>query len=464
MTTERFENSIFSSLIGDTEYMRKVIPHIKEEYFDTKVDKFIFKSINDSVNKYNSAPTKKMLHILVEDAKCFNSEEYRVINEIIESIGDPEPNREWMIERTEKWVQDSSIFNAVSLCVSIMDGKEKKLSRGSIPSILSDALSVCFDTRVGHDYIDDASSRWDFYHNPQERVSFDLPMFNKITGGGLPKKTLSIAMAGTNVGKSLFLCHAAAGALKQSKNVLYITLEMAEEKISERIDCNLFDLSIKQLGTITKENYLGKINDIASKTNGKLIVAEYPTSSAHVGHFKSLLNELKTKRNFVPDIIMLDYINLCQSVRIGGIGGSVNSYTFIKAVCEEVRGLAIEFNVPILSATQTNRGGFSNSEVEMTDVAEGFSLAMTVDFMFAIIRNEEMDKQNQLMVKQLKSRFGDVNYYRKFCIGVDISKFKLYHIDVDPNDVLVGAGRTDEDENPFSKVSRSSSVVDINFD
>jgi len=371
--------------------------------------------------------------IEVDEADRLPEEQYRMAMDILPDIFTySEENLDWLVERTEKWCQDRAVFNAVMESIQIIDGKHQTLSKNAIPDVLSKALSVSFDTNIGHDYIDNADQRFDFYHLDEERLAFDLDYFNKITKGGLPNKTLNIALAGTGVGKSLFMCHQAASALSMGKNVLYITMEMSEERIAERIDANLLNVPIDQLELLSKDMFRQKVHNVAHKTDGKLIIKEYPTGSAHANHFRALLNELKLKKNFIPDIIFVDYLNICASARMKGMGGAINSYTYVKSIAEELRGLAVEFDVPIVSATQTTRSGYSNDDVGLEDTSESFGLPATADFMFALITNDELKAAGQILVKQLKNRYNDPGLHQRFVIGVDRSKMRLY--DVDQND------------------------------
>jgi replicative DNA helicase len=409
--------------------MRKVIPFVKEEYFHDVADKNIYQQIQKFINKYNALPTFDAISIAFANDKTVNEKLNNLVSEKLEEIKQPvEVNSNWIIEETEKFCKDQAVYNAIMKSIQIIDGTEKTLSKDGIPSILSEALSVAFDNNVGHDYIENGDDRYQFYHQVEEKIPFDLEMFNKITNGGLPNKTLNIVLAGTGVGKSLFMCHCAASVLAQGKNVLYITLEMAEERIAERIDANLMNINIQELKDIPKSMFEQRLAKIKSKTEGRLIIKEYPTAGAHVGHFKALLNELALKRNFSPDIIYIDYLNISASSRIRQ-GGSVNSYTYIKSIAEELRGLAVEFNVPIVSATQTTRSGYANSDVELTDTSESFGLPATADLMFAIISTEELEKLGQLMVKQLKNRYNDPGVNKRFMIGVDRGKMKLYDVE-----------------------------------
>ena len=409
--------------------MRKVLPFIKNDYFEG-VYRQLFKQVGLYVQKYNKLPTQESFKIELDDADNFNDEQYRHAVEILPEIFKTEKiDNEWLIDKTEKWCQDRALHNAVMESISIIDGKHQSLSKNALPEILSDALSVNFDANIGHDYLNNFDERYEFYHKEEERIPFDLEYFNKITKGGLPNKTLNICLAGTGVGKSLFMCHQASAALTDQKNVLYITMEMAEERIAERIDANLLNIPIDQLDKMSRDMFSQKVSQLAKQTNGRLIVKEYPTGSAHSGHFRALLNELKLKKKFEPDIIFIDYLNICASSRMKAMGGSINSYTYIKAIAEELRGLAVEFDVPVVSATQTTRSGYSNSDVGLEDTSESFGLPATADLMFAIISSEELEKEGKIMVKQLKNRYNDPTYKKKFVVGVDRSKMRLYDVD-----------------------------------
>lgn len=442
--SEKIESVILGNLVANEDFCRKVLPFLEEDFFSSKIEGILFGDIKEFFSKYNKPPTPKILKIGLDDRKDMKQGEYDSALDLIDSFGEPEQNQEWLFERTEKFCKDQALYNAIMGSISILEGKDTKHNKEAIPSLLQEALAVSFDKTIGHDFFGDAEKRYEFYHLKEDRLPFGLDMFNKITKGGLPKKTLNVCLAGTNVGKSLFLCDVAAKSLQQGKNVLYITLEMAEERIAERIDCNLMDIPIDQLYRINKTDFASKIESIHKKTRGTLIVKEYPTSSAHVGHFKNLLDELKLKKGFVPDIICLDYINICCSQRLRG-NASANSYTIVKAIAEELRGMAVEYDVPILSATQTTRSGWQNTDVEMSDTSESAGLPMTVDFMFAMIRTEELDALGQIMVKQLKSRYNDVNYFKRFVVGVDINKFKLFDVDA-PVENVADTGRTKIDD------------------
>jgi archaellum biogenesis ATPase FlaH len=408
-------------------------------------------------------PSKESLIIELSDAKDLNEKQVRdsitLIN-AIEKEKDEKTEQKWLIEQTEKFCQDKAIYNAIMESVQILDNKMESKSKGEIPKLLSNALGVSFDSNVGHDYLNDSDSRYEFYHRQESRISFDLEYFNKITKGGIPNKTLSICLAGTGVGKSLFMCHVAASCLSQGQNVLYITLEMAEERIAERIDANLLNVSMNELQKMTKSEYDRKFENLRSKTHGKLIIKEYPTASANSLHFRALLNELHLKKNFQPQIIFIDYLNICSSARLKP-GANVNSYSYIKAIAEELRGLAVEFNLPIVSATQTTRGGYNNSDVELTDTSESFGLPATADFMFALISTEELQQLNQLMVKQLKNRFGDPNHYKRFVIGVDREKMRLYDAEQSAQTDLSDSG---QDDGPINTFGNRESKFKRNFD
>ena len=423
--TPNIEQTILRNLLHDEQYMRKVIPFIKPDYFQG-VYKTLFKEVGKYIGKYNKLPTQETLVIELE---TLNEEQYNMSMDIVPHLFTNEPiDENWLNDATEKWCQDRAIYNAVMESISIIDGKHESLTKNALPELLSKALGISFDTNVGHDYVENAEDRFEFYHTEEDRIPFDLDKFNKITKGGVPNKTLNIALAGTGVGKSLFMCHVAANALTQGKNVLYITMEMAEERIAERIDANLLNVPIDQLNNMSKDMFTRKVNNLAKKTNCKLIIKEYPTGSAHSGHFRALLNELKLKRQFEPDMIFVDYLNICASSRMKGMGGSINSYTYIKAIAEELRGLAVEFNVPIFSATQTTRSGYSNSDVGLEDTSESFGLPATADLMFALISTEELEKLGQFMVKQLKNRYNDPTVHKRFVIGVDRSKMRLHDV------------------------------------
>lgn len=425
----KLEQVILNQLLTDEDYLRRVIPFIKDEYFSDRKERTIFQYVKDFVEKYNSSPSTEALKISLDSDKNLTEEEFTQISEIINKFGTPQPNKEWILDETEKFCKDKAVYNAIVQSIQIIDGKDKQYTSEAIPEILKDALGVSFDNSVGHDYLVDSDDRFEFYHKLEERIPFDLEMFNKITKGGLPNKTLNIALAGTGVGKSLFMCHMAAGAMSQGKNVLYITLEMAEERIAERIDANLMNVTMDDLKNLPKQMFDDRISRIRNKTEGKLIIKEYPTASAHSGHFRALLNELNLKKEFRPDIIFIDYLNICASSRFK-MSGSVNSYIYIKGIAEELRGLAVEFNVPIVSATQTTRSGYANSDMELTDTSESFGLPATADFMFGIISTEDLEKLGQLLIKQLKNRYNDPSQHKRFVVGVDRAKMRLYDVDM----------------------------------
>lgn len=433
------EKVIFNNLINNEDYGRKVIPFLKKDYFHDKNDQVIFELIDNYVSSYNAFPTKEVLYIDLSNHNGISDEQFEECKTIIGGIPDQSDalsKMEWLIDETEKFCQDKAVYNAVMKSIEILTDKSGTLSNGAIPELLSDALAVSFDTSIGHDFLADTDSRFEFYHRKEERIPFDIEYLNKITKGGLPRKTLNVILAGTGVGKSLAMCHMASANLLDGKNVLYITMEMAEEKIAERIDANLLNVPLDQLYDIPKDMYDKKIARLREKTVGKLIIKEYPTACAGSANFRHLLNELKIKRNFVPDIIYIDYLNICASSRLKH-GAGVNSYTYIKAIAEELRGLAVEFNVPIVSATQTTRGGYDNSDVGLTDTSESFGLPATADLMFALIATDELKQLNQIMVKQLKNRYADPEMFKRFVIGVDKSRMKLYDAEQSAQDDIV---------------------------
>jgi len=440
----RIETAILKNLLQNEDYTRKVLPFLKNDYFTENADKVLYDKIHEFVVKYNSLPSKEALVIDLSDTKM-NEDEFKdsmELLDVIEKDTEDYTDINWLLDTTERFCQDKAIYNAVVESISILDNPKSKSNKGVIPEILSDALAVSFDPHVGHDYLDDSDDRFDYYHRVEERIPFDLDYFNRITKGGMPQKTLNICLAGTGVGKSLFMCHVASACLSQNQNVLYITLEMAEEKIAERIDANLLDIAVDDLHTLPKDIYDRKINNLRKTTKGKLIVKEYPTASANVNHFRSLLNELNLKRSFVPDIVFVDYINICTSSRIKA-GANVNSYTYIKSIAEELRGFAVENKVPVMSATQTTRSGYSNTDVGLEDTSESFGLPATADLMFAIISTEQMEELGQIMVKQLKNRYNDPTVNRKFVIGIDRAKMRLFDVAQSAQDELVDNGQED---------------------
>jgi replicative DNA helicase len=458
----RIEQQILSRLIYDEQYCRKVIPFIKRDYFAERKESIVVSVISEFFAKYNKPITKEILSIEIGNRKDLNEKEHVEVNSFLETLTDTPVNEDWMLENTEKFCKDRAVYNAILGSIKIIEGRDTVHTKDAIPHILSDALAVSFDNHIGHDYLDDHTSRYDFYHRIEEKIAFDLEMFNKITKGGLSKKTLNIALAGTGVGKSLFMCHMSAGCLTQGKNVLYITMEMAEERIAERIDANLLNLTMDELKVVDKDIYESRIQKITKKTQGKLIIKEYPTAGAHSGHFRALLEELKLKKEFVPDIIFIDYLNICASQRMKQ-GGSVNSYTYIKAIAEELRGLAVEYNVPIVSATQTTRSGYTNSDPGLEDTSESFGLPATADFMFALVSNEELEALNQIIVKQLKNRYNDPGFYKRFVIGIDRAKMKLYDVEASAQTGLADSGQDDTpvfDKSDFGKRAKTEGSFD----
>ncbi len=450
----KIETTILKNLLQNEDYARKVLPFLKEDYFTENCDKIVYNHINSFIIKYNNLPTKEALNIELSESKI-TEEDFKESTNLVDEIDKNEENYtdlSWLLDTTEKFCQDKAIYNAVVESISILDNPKSISDKGAIPDILSDALSVSFDPHVGHDYIDDSDDRYDFYHRVEERIPFDLDYFNRITKGGLPQKTLNICLAGTGVGKSLFMCHVASSCLAQNQNVLYITLEMAEEKIAERIDANLLDIAVDDLHSLPKDLYDKKINNLSKTTKGKLIVKEYPTASANVNHFRALLNELNLKRSFIPDIIFVDYLNICTSSRIRS-GTNVNSYTLIKSIAEELRGLAVENKLPIVSATQTTRSGYSNTDVGLEDTSESFGLPATADLMFAIISTEQMEELGQILVKQLKNRYNDPTVNRKFVVGIDRAKMKLFDVSQAAQMELVDTGQVEDDTPAFDKAT-----------
>jgi len=437
---DRIEKVILRNLVYNEEYLRKVLPFIEPDYFNDRNERVVFEHITKYAAEYNSLITKEVLQIEIEDRRDITQDEVKNIFGTINELEDIECDFEWLSDTTEKWCRDRAIYLALMESIKIADGQDDKKNRDAIPTILSDALSVSFNRNVGHDYLEDYEERYELYNRKESRIQFDLEYFNKITKGGLPNKTLNIALAGTGVGKSLFMCHHASSVLLEGKNVLYITLEMAEEKIAERIDANLLNVNIQEIVDLPKPIFEGKVTNLAKKTQGSLIIKEYPTASAHSGHFKALLNELALKKSFKPDIIFIDYLNICASSRYRA-GSNVNSYSYIKAIAEELRGLAVEANVPIVSATQTTRSGFASSDVDLTDTSESFGLPATADLMFALISTEELEGLGQIMVKQLKNRYNDPTYNRRFVIGVDRTKMRLYDCEQQAQDDLLDSGQ-----------------------
>ena len=447
---EQIEFLILKNLINNEKYLRKSIPFIKSEYFEDPHQKIVYEEIFSFVEKYNELPTKEVLSIEVEKRDDINEDSFKSVTHLISCLDESPVENEWLVDTTEKWCRDRAIYLALLDSIAIADGKDDKKGRDAIPSILSDALAVSFDNHIGHDYLQDYEERYEFYHQKEEKISFDLEFFNKITKGGLPNKTLNIALAGTGVGKSLFMCHVASSCLLQDKNVLYITMEMAEEKIAERIDANLLNVGIQDIVDLPKPMFSTKVNNITKKTMGSLVIKEYPTASAHSGHFKALLTELSLKKSFKPDIIFVDYLNICASSRYRA-NANVNSYSYIKAIAEELRGLAVESNLPIVSATQTTRSGFGSSDVELTDTSESFGLPATADLMFALISTEELEGLNQILVKQLKNRYNDPTMNKRFVVGIDRAKMRLYDCEQSAQNELVDNKQEEEYNNEDKK-------------
>ena len=443
MSTQTIERTTLSNLVYNEPYARKVLPFIKPEYFGNRHERVVFEEINKFMEKYGNQPTKEALSIELDNRKDLTDEEFKSVLTIVETLSDAQVDMQWLVDTTEKFCKDKAVYNAILNGIQIIEGKDKEHTAEAIPSILSEALAVAFDQNVGHDYVEDGENRYEFYHKKEEKLEFDLEYFNKITKGGLPQKTLNIALAGTGVGKSLFMCHMAASTLMQGKNVLYITLEMAEERIAERIDANLMNITMDDLHELPKKMFTDRLSKIQTKTNGKLIIKEYPTASAHTGHFRSLIKELALKKSFRPDVIFIDYLNICSSSRFKG-NANVGSYFYIKAIAEELRGLAVENNVPIMSATQTTRGGYSNSDVGLEDTSESFGLPATADLMFALISTEELESLNQIMVKQLKNRYNDPGSNKRFVVGIDRARMKLYDCEQEAQHDIIDSGQEDD--------------------
>jgi len=429
------EFTILNNLVTNDQFRRQAFPYLKKEYFEEEHNKLLFDLISNFIDKYEKCPTKESLAIDLQNVGSLTDQQFKISLEAIDKVSDEKVDQTWLVDSTEEWCRNRAIYLSLLESIQIADGKDEKKDKGAIPSILSDAIAVSFDNRIGHDYFSNYQERFEYYNRVEEKIPFDLSMFNKITKGGLSNKTLNVALAGTGVGKSLFMCHVAAATLLQGKNVLYITCEMSEEKIAERIDANLLGVNIQEIADLPKQIFESKVSKLMKKTQGKLIIKEYPTASAHVGHFKSLLNELTLKTSFKPDLIFVDYLNICASQRFKG--AVVNSYTYVKAIAEELRGLAVENNVPIISATQTTRSGYGSSDVDLTDTSESFGLPATADFMFALITTEESEQLNQILVKQLKNRYNDPTMNKRFAIGVDRSKMKLYDVEQSAqNDII----------------------------
>ena len=451
---ERIETTILRNLVFNEDFSRKVIPFIEPDYFEERKEKIIFEEITKFIVKYGSAITVEALNIEIENRTDLNESEIKETRDISNTLHDSVVEQQWLIDITERWCRDRAIYLALMESIALADGQDETKGRDAIPSILSDALAVSFDSHIGHDYLSDYEERYESYHRKEDKIPFDLEYFDKITKGGLPNKTLNIALAGTGVGKSLFMCHMASSVLLQGKNVLYITLEMAEEKIAERIDANLLNVNIQNITELPKPMFENKVNSLTKKTQGTLIIKEYPTASAHSGHFKSLLQELALKKSFKPDIIFIDYLNICASSRYRQ-NASVNSYSFIKAIAEELRGLAVEANLPIVSATQTTRSGFASSDVDLTDTSESFGLPATADLMFALISTEELEGLNQIMVKQLKNRYNDPTIFKRFVVGIDRAKMRLYDVEQKAQEDILDNGKEEEYDNSTAERFKS---------
>lgn len=461
----RIEEKILSGLINSEEYTRKVAPHIDPAYFADHIDKVVAQEALSFFSKYNKIATPDILKIELNNRRDLTDKELIDAHKFVDKLQPDSTDINWMLQKTEKFCKDKAVYNAIMHSIKIMDGRDEKLSQEAIPKILADALAVSFDQHVGHDYIINAMDRFEFYHKKEDKIPFDLELMNKITAGGMSKKSLNVVLAGTGAGKSLFMCHVAASTLMQGKNVLYITMEMAEERIAERIDANLLNLSMDELKVVDRKAFETRVSKIAQKTQGKLIIKEYPTASAHSGHFRALIEELKGKKDFLPELVIIDYLNICSSARLK-MGSSVNSYLFIKSIAEELRGLAVEYNVPILTATQVTRGGYNSSDVELTDTSESFGLPATADLMFALIRSEELDELNQIMVKQLKNRYADPSHYKRFVVGVDRSKMKLYDAEDSAQQGLADSGQDDTpifDKSEFGRRQRNEGFGDFKF-
>ena len=450
---EKVEFLILRNLLHNEEYLRKVVPFLKSEYFEDEKQKIVYQEIASFVEEYNELTTKEVLCIEIEKRKDITDSMFKDITSLIDELDNSPADLQWLLDTTEKWCRDRAIYLALIESISLADGKDDTKGRDAIPSILSDALAVSFDNHVGHDYLIDYEERYESYHRKEDKIPFDLEFFDKVTKGGLPNKTLNIALAGTGVGKSLFMCHFASSVLLQGKNVLYITMEMAEEKIAERIDANLLNINMQDITDLPKQMFESKVTDLSKKTQGTLIIKEYPTAAAHSGHFKGLLNELALKKSFRPDIIFIDYLNICASSRYRA-ASNVNSYSYIKAIAEELRGLAVEANLPIVSATQTTRSGFASSDVDLTDTSESFGLPATADLMFALISTEELETLNQILVKQLKNRYNDPTIHKRFVVGIDRAKMRLYDCEQKAQeDIVDNTEQTeyDDDKSKFKK-------------
>ena len=457
------EVTILSNLLYTERYARKVLPFLKVDYFTAREHKIIFLEIHEYISQYDALPSLNAIGIECQERNDLNEEQFKNVIQVLNVLSDDSTDYDWLIDTTEKWCQERAIYLSLMESVKIADGQVTKRDKGAIPSILSEALGVSFDQNIGHDYMTNAEERFDFYHRKEDKIPFDLEFFNKITKGGLTNKSLNVALAGTGVGKSLFMCHVAAATLLQGKNVLYITCEMAEEKIAERIDANLLNVPIQKLVDMPRSMFQNKIKNLGKKTQGRLIIKEYPTASAHVGHFRSLISDLSLKKSFRPDIIFVDYLNICASERYRQ-GGTINSYSYIKSIAEELRGLACEAKVPIVSATQTTRSGYGSTDVDLTDTSESFGLPATADLMFALISTEELEGMNQIMVKQLKNRYNDLSVHKRFCVGIDRAKMRLYDVEQSAQNNLVDAGHgSDEDKIELVKKFNQTNLSKLTF-
>ena len=457
------EVTILSNLIYNDAFARKVLPFLKVDYFTDRSHKVIFLEIHEYITQYDALPSLNAIGIECQERTDLNEDQFKDVIQVLNVLSDDPTDHDWLLDTTEKWCQERAIYLSLMESVKIADGQDTKRDKGAIPSILSEALGVSFDQNIGHDYMTNAEERFDFYHKKEDKIPFDLEFFNKITKGGLVNKSLNVALAGTGVGKSLFMCHVAAAALLQGKNVLYITCEMAEEKIAERIDANLLNVPIQKLVDMPKSMFQNKIKNLSKKTQGKLIIKEYPTASAHVGHFRSLLSDLSLKKSFRPDIIFVDYLNICASERYRQ-GGTVNSYSYIKSIAEELRGLACEAKVPIVSATQTTRSGYGSTDVDLTDTSESFGLPATADLMFALISTEELEGMNQIMVKQLKNRYNDPTMNKRFCLGIDRAKMRLYDVEESAQDDLQDSGQESEKVDLVKRFTAKKTFQDLKYD
>ena len=456
------EFTILNNLVTNDQFRRQAFPYLKKEYFEEEHNKLLFDLISNFINKYGKCPTKESLAIDLQNVTSLTDQQFKISLESIDKVSNEKLDQKWLVDSTEEWCRNRAIYLSLLESIQIADGKDDKKDKGAIPSILSDAIAVSFDNRIGHDYFSNYKERFEFYNKVEEKIPFDLTMFNKITKGGLSNKTLNVALAGTGVGKSLFMCHVAAATLLQGKNVLYITCEMSEEKIAERIDANLLGVNIQEIADLPKQIFESKVNKLMKKTQGKLIIKEYPTAAAHVGHFKSLLNELTLKTSFKPDLIFVDYLNICASQRFKG--AVVNSYTYVKAIAEELRGLAVEVNVPIVSATQTTRSGYGSSDIDLTDTSESFGLPATADLMFALISTEELEGMNQIMVKQLKNRYHDPTMNKRFCVGIDRAKMRLYDVEESAQEDLVDSGQEEEKMSLVKRFNVKNSFKELKYD